>query len=216
MPGMGSLGFYTGQEAARLAKVPRSTVGYWNKTGLIIPTHRRGRVMLYSFADLRDLVVCRLLKEQGANVRVIRRALEHVQQGQHAERLTEANFGVTEDGGLVYEDGGPVRADRGGQRIFWVDLRKAYEQLGARGMRADVIELRPRDRVVIDPGIRGGAPVIRGTRIPTRLIEELVEADGLDVAEVMELYPSLTAEDVEEALDYERDLGARRRGIPAG
>jgi uncharacterized protein (DUF433 family) len=214
MPKVGRQGFYTGQEAARLAKVPRSTVGYWAKTKLIVPAHRRGRLLLYSFADLRDLVVCRLLKEQGANIRAIRRALKHVRGVQHAERITEANFGVTKDGGLVYDDRGPIRADRGGQRVFWVDLGKAYEELGARA--GDVLELRPKDRVVIDPAVRGGAPVVRGTRIPTRLIAELVEQDRLDVAEVIELYPSLTAADVEEVLEFERDLGTKRRVAPAG
>ncbi|MBI4730088.1 MAG: MerR family transcriptional regulator [Acidobacteria bacterium] len=66
---MGNAGFYTVPEAVRIAKVPRTTAGYWARTGLIEPSHRCGRRRLYSFGDLCDLVVCRQLKDQGANLR---------------------------------------------------------------------------------------------------------------------------------------------------
>lgn len=57
-----SWGFYTTTEAARIARVPRSTVDYWARTKLIRPTHRRKRHRLYSFQDLRDLVAAEQLR----------------------------------------------------------------------------------------------------------------------------------------------------------
>lgn len=50
---------------------------------------------------------------------------------------------------------------------------------------------KARTRVVEDPEIMGGALVIRGTRIPLRLIAEM-RRQGASVEEILEGYPSLT------------------------
>jgi uncharacterized protein (DUF433 family) len=52
---------------------------------------------------------------------------------------------------------------------------------------------RIRRLVVIDPGILGGAPVFRGTRVPVHLIADLV-AQGASVSELQQGYPRLTGE----------------------
>jgi uncharacterized protein (DUF433 family) len=52
---------------------------------------------------------------------------------------------------------------------------------------------RARCLVVSDPGILGGDPVFRGTRVPVHLVAELV-AQGSKPAELIESYPRLTAE----------------------
>ncbi|MGD6853167.1 MAG: DUF433 domain-containing protein [Candidatus Bathyarchaeia archaeon] len=57
------------------------------------------------------------------------------------------------------------------------------------------------DRIVVDPEIMVGKPVIRGTRIPIYLILEFL-ANGLTEAEVLEQYPSLKKEDIRAALFY--------------
>lgn len=205
---MGDSGFYTLPEAARISKVPESTVRYWAQTSLIVPTHSTGRPKLYSFADLRDLVVCRTLKAQGAGVRAIRRALEYVRRADDIQRLAHAGFGVTEAGELFYEPAATeaVRPDRKGQR-FWIDMGQTYRELGAVG--TDVRELHPHDRVVIDPRVRGGTPVVHGTRIPTRLLWELAQ-DGASTAEIVRDYPALEAADVEAAIKYESELRSPR------
>ncbi len=204
---MGNAGYYTREEAARIAKVPRSTVGYWAKTRLIVPSHKFGRWPLYSFQDLRDLVVCRKLKERSATVRAIRKALGYVRSVDDVWHLAEAGFGVTDDGDLIYqprqEDGVAVRPDLYGQRVFWVPLKEALDELGA---RPNTTQLVPRKGVVIDPRIKGGAPVVRGTRIPTRLIAEIA-ADGTSVDSIIALYPILKPEDIRAALDYENEHG---------
>jgi uncharacterized protein (DUF433 family) len=57
------------------------------------------------------------------------------------------------------------------------------------------------DRIVIDQGILGGKPVIKGTRIPIYLIVELL-GNGLSEKEVLWQYPSLKEEDIKAALLY--------------
>jgi len=55
--------------------------------------------------------------------------------------------------------------------------------------------------VVSDRDIRGGEPVIRGTRIPVYMISDLV-AQGAEAKELFEDYPSLNARKVRSALAY--------------
>lgn len=57
------------------------------------------------------------------------------------------------------------------------------------------------DRIVRDPAIMVGKPVIKGTRIPVeRIIAHL--ANEPDLADLFAAYPELTEEDVKAALEY--------------
>ena len=57
------------------------------------------------------------------------------------------------------------------------------------------------ERIVMNPEVLSGKPVIKGTRIPVYLILELLAA-GMSVDDVLEEYPELTREDVQAALEY--------------
>ena len=60
------------------------------------------------------------------------------------------------------------------------------------------------DRVIIDPEIQHGKPVIRGTRVPVaRIVGGL--AGGMTKEEVMREY-EVTEEDVRAALSYATEL----------
>lgn len=64
--------------------------------------------------------------------------------------------------------------------------------------------MKVRERIVIDPGIQHGKPVIRGTRVPVaRIIAEL--AGGMTTDEIMREY-EINAEDISAALAYSADL----------
>ena len=56
-------------------------------------------------------------------------------------------------------------------------------------------------RIVVDPEILVGKPVIKGTRIPVYLIIEFL-ANGLTEEEVLDQYPTLEKEDIKAALLY--------------
>ena len=56
-------------------------------------------------------------------------------------------------------------------------------------------------RIVVDPKVMVGKPVVKGTRIPVYLILELLAA-GLSVDDVLGEYPELTREDIQAALEY--------------
>ena len=58
-----------------------------------------------------------------------------------------------------------------------------------------------RDRIVIDPAIRGGDPCIKGTRVPVSVVVGSI-ADGDTAAKVIEAWPQLTEDDVKAALKF--------------
>ncbi len=62
------------------------------------------------------------------------------------------------------------------------------------------------ERIVIDPAIAHGKPVIRGTRIPATLVVGSL-AGGMSFEEVQREY-DLTPEDVRAALKFVADIAA--------
>ena len=59
-------------------------------------------------------------------------------------------------------------------------------------------------RIIIDPNVLVGKPVIKGTRIPVTLIMNLF-AHGLTIDNIIDDYPVLKKEDVIAALEYAED-----------
>jgi uncharacterized protein (DUF433 family) len=64
-------------------------------------------------------------------------------------------------------------------------------------------------RVVLDPNICGGAPCIRGTRVPVSVILDAL-AEGLTPDEVRDHFPQLQPEDIRAALAYAAELAEQR------
>lgn len=62
-----------------------------------------------------------------------------------------------------------------------------------------------KDRIVRDPKILSGKPVIRGTRIPVETILRKL-GDGLSFEDLLKAYPTLRKEDILAAISYSADL----------
>jgi uncharacterized protein (DUF433 family) len=67
-------------------------------------------------------------------------------------------------------------------------------------------------RITVDPALMGGAPTIRGLRIPVATVVTMV-ADGMTVEEICRDLPDLSGEDVAEALRFEAET-VRERQLP--
>lgn len=67
------------------------------------------------------------------------------------------------------------------------------------------IQTNKQDRIVRIPGILGGKPVIKGTRIPVDLILERLALD-LDLKALFEDYPDLTEEDIKACISYAKEI----------
>ena len=56
-------------------------------------------------------------------------------------------------------------------------------------------------RITFDPEIMGGKPCLRGMRVTVGMIVGLI-ASGHNKQDILELYPYLETEDIDEALQY--------------
>ena len=57
------------------------------------------------------------------------------------------------------------------------------------------------DRITINPDVCLGQPTVRGTRITVSVILKMLAA-GKSIQEVLEAYPELEIEDVQQAIKY--------------
>lgn len=70
------------------------------------------------------------------------------------------------------------------------------------------------DRIVLDPAVLAGKPVVRGTRMSVEFVIGLL-ADGWSEADVLTNYPGLSREDIAACLNYARDLLQSEKVFPA-
>lgn len=76
-------------------------------------------------------------------------------------------------------------------KAAWIELAGARKEL-----TAALHELKRAERMTVSrPPVMGGAPVVRGTRVPVYLLAEM-RAAGVSVEEILTGYPSITAEQV--------------------
>lgn len=68
------------------------------------------------------------------------------------------------------------------------------------------------NRIVSDPNIMLGKPIIKGTRITVELILRKI-SEGMTTEELLEAYPNLTRESVLAAVSYSADVIAREELI---
>lgn len=61
------------------------------------------------------------------------------------------------------------------------------------------------NRITVDPGVCGGRPCIRDTRIEIAIILDGL-AEGLTIEDLIDHYPQLTREDILAALAYAAEL----------
>ncbi len=212
-----SRGAYPAERAAALAGVPLSTVHFWARSEILVPSISAERVKLWSYPDLMGLRIISWLRQpktasDGATIP--RSAMPAVRSA--LVQLTELDLdlwteergpsvSVRRDGEIVVNADGDLET-RGRQReMAGVDelqvLRPFAAREGARG--PDLREPRPRLRIV--PGKLGGAPHVVHTRLESQALSALEES-GLSLVKIHRLYPDVGIAAIEDALDLERQL----------
>lgn len=69
-------------------------------------------------------------------------------------------------------------------------------------------------RIVLDPSVLAGKPVIRGTRLSVEFIIGLL-ADGWSEADILHNYPGITEQDIAACLAYARDVLTAEKVYPS-
>lgn len=69
------------------------------------------------------------------------------------------------------------------------------------------------ERIVVDPNILVGKPVVKGTRLAVEFIVDLL-AQGWPENEILRNYPGLARQDIQACLAYASGRCMQRRSIP--
>ena len=69
-------------------------------------------------------------------------------------------------------------------------------------------------RIVADPDILAGKPIIRGTRLSVEFIIGLM-ADGWSEADILNNYPGITREDITACFAYAREVLQSEKVFPS-
>ena len=69
-------------------------------------------------------------------------------------------------------------------------------------------------RIILDPAVLAGKPVVRGTRLSVDFIIGLM-ADGWATADILHNYPGLTQDDLAACLAYARDALRSEKVYPS-
>jgi len=203
-----AIGHYSPGEVARLAGVSAVRVGRWAREEIVLPSVSR-RPNVYSYADAGEALLAHYLVDQGKPPGEVRSLVHHLRKEHGQWPLATAP--LAHDGTLVLvwdsERKRWVSVDRPGHDVIGgtlLNLRVIREALqhggwASVGNRHELIE--------VDPDRYSGQPVVRGTRVPTHLVDALAGSpEGIE--ELHDEY-DLNDEEIAAAKGYEaavRDL----------
>ncbi len=210
-------GAYPADRAAALSGVPLSTVHYWARKEILVPSVSPERRKLWSYSDLMGLRIIYWLR--------------HEKTGEDGQEVPAATMPMVKaaldqlaslDLALWSEDHGPrVRVDLTG-KILVTSGPHPEDSLGQAVLKGsgelDVLEpfptkggtkgphlVHPRPMLRIVPGKLGGSPHVVHTRLESRVVGALAER-GMDSAKIFRLYPRFSKAAIKQAIDLEAQL----------
>lgn len=212
-------GCYDASRAAALSGVPKSTIYWWAREGIVVPSVSPVQEKLWSFGDLIALRIVSWLRQKKASdlnylpisrtpMPVVREALIALEE--YGLRLWDAGEGMSP---LLVDTNGKVYLRVHGRvtDLHGADVLPRFETLGltepfalTEGQRGPDL-ISPREHLRIIPGKVSGEPHLAKTRI-TSLTVAALSRDGFEVTRIAEMY-GVNRTPVEEALDLERQLG---------
>jgi uncharacterized protein (DUF433 family)/DNA-binding transcriptional MerR regulator len=182
--------------AAALSGASVRQLSYWRssratESPLLAPEFhdRRGRVV-YSFQDVVALRTFVYLRTHDVPLQRVRKAVRHLRTMGETEHLSSYTL-VAAGRDVIWKISDRAAVDltnQPGQHVIaqMVDIFAAFPV-----RRREVVPLlQPKPGVAVDPEVRGGYPVIEGTRVPYDLVAALI-ADGVLPEEISEFYPSV-------------------------
>ena len=188
----------------------------WIRLGLMSPELRyiSGRELLISFEDLISMRVIAILRSLGVSWKKIHRAEDWLRYRTGYARPFAIERVWTETADVFAEfHEGFIAASRGGQLAFTAlieqYLHSVQDMIFAphNGVRvAD--SWTPHEDILIHPRIQFGEPCIKGTRIRTRIICELLE--GGDTTSYLMRAFKLSEEQIKHTLEWEHRLQAAK------
>ncbi len=217
---MDRAGAYTADRAAALSGVPKSTVHYWARKGHLVPSISPERVKLWSYTDLLALRTIYWLRQPkrtsdgqeipSSTMPAVRRSLEAL-RALDLELFENGRPLVVIDrsGNVLLDPPGLALQTPTGQTVSRDLLDVVAPFKTAEGLRGPDLQ-SPRQHLRILPLKLAGSPHVEGTRIETRALAALATR-GYSADRIGILYPAVTSEAIEEALDLEQQLASNLR-----
>lgn len=200
---------FTPVVAAALSGASTGQLAYWRSSRttepLLAPEHHtpRSRVS-YSFADVVALRTFVYLRSREVPLQRIRRAVASLRKLGHDEHLSEYSL-VAMGHDVLWRVSADEAIDltaRPGHGVLaqMADILAPFVNM----QDQDVVDLRrPKPGISVDPGVRGGFPVVAGTRVPYDLVASLLD-DGVELGAINEIYPSVSIDAALGAADFAR------------
>jgi uncharacterized protein (DUF433 family) len=213
--GSEATGFYRPAEAARVARIPRHRLTAWQREGIIVP---RLRIRVadepaewgYTFAEVVYLRLLRMLREHNIPLENAVKAVHHLEARYGPPGPAWSDVRIFTQGRDVYVDGKDewdvTVATKAGQKLATILFGEDFARLRDRA-DALLIPAQFRPFVEIDPAVRSGLPVVRGTTIETSLLYSLRE-QGHPYQRIRDFYPILSSSQIRAAVKYEGFLDA--------
>lgn len=208
-------GCYDASRAAALSGVPKSTVYWWARNNVVVPSVSPAREKLWSYSDLMALRIVSWLrhpKTTGASELLPPSPMPQVRQALAAlDRADIDLWEASHPSPLLVDRAGRIfvrfpdgTTDLRGQRTVppehALDLIAPFRELGGEG--PDLLRPRPHLRIV--PTKVAGEPHVAHSRLTTRTLAALA-SKGFDVDPIARMYGVAPAA-VRESIDLEHQL----------
>ena len=171
---------------------------------VLVPEISAERPLLYSFRYVMALRTCVYLRES-VSLQKIRRAIANLSELGFPGHLSRYRLVATDDDSvaLVGPDHAMDLVRRPGQEII-AEMSDVLAPFLTSKRAVEVPDFfQSRRRLTVDVAVRGGHPVVSGTRVPYELVASLI-ADGVPPQRVKEFYPSVSADGARDADDFAR------------
>ncbi|MEZ0074825.1 DUF433 domain-containing protein [Planotetraspora sp. GP83] len=196
---------YSPKLAAALSGATLRQLAHWRKvsTGrgaVLVPELSVERPILYSFRDVVALRTCVKLRND-ASLQKIRRALDTLRDDLR-ERDHLSSYTLVADGSSIYLAAPDHAVDlvRKKANVVIHEMVDVLQPFYRDGRHIPPL-LQPREHVAVDPAVRGGIPVIDGTRVPYDEVAALLR-DGVPAERISDYYPSVTPAAARDAVDF--------------
>lgn len=217
MNGRDLRGAYPAERASALSGVPMSTIHYWARHDVLVPSISPERIKLWSYSDLmglRTIYWLRQTKMVSNGVSVPATSMPAVRRALAGLKELDLQLWTEEHGpsvavsrsGEVFFNAPSYLGNAAGQRALDADLLDLIAPFQTeQGAAPDLYAPRPSLRII--PGKLSGSPHIAKTRIETVALLAL-EDRGLAESKIAALYPLAPLAAITEALDLEHQLRA--------
>ncbi|GJN99246.1 hypothetical protein NJB18091_29420 [Mycobacterium marinum] len=195
---------FPGPLAATMTGVTKSQLARWRRQPVILaPEYGTRPRALYSFRDLIALRTFARLRSD-VSLQKIRRALSTLDMMDLTEHPSKYQLVAHGDSIALVDKDAAIDLVRAPTTLVMVEMVDVFKSFMNRSEVTVVDFKHPKPRLEVNLNRLGGWPTIKGTRVPYDTIVDLVADGDVTFEEVSEYYPSVTPDDVADAVAFAR------------